>query len=346
MAATYMVRAMSSAEDDFAVFVDNSVVAVGWSKVDFTTAATVDAAVEAVTTEYYRDGKTAPQVAGKKRNEVRRFMNIKAGDRIIVPRWSGLMLATASGEPCFNHEAAGARDLGNQHRVQYLMDGARPRIIPRSALSEGLARRLRVRGSTISDLKEFEREVGRLFEGETYTSTLARMESEQEGRFKEQLLRVLQDGSSALATGGLGLERLVEELLIVDGYEAAVQSKRRYPGLADADVEASRRDQCVSVELLVQVKHHQGRTDTWGAEQLRGVVASDPDFFEEHQLVLVTTADATETLAEFCRENDITLITGHTLVDWIFDNQSKLSAQTRRVLRISNAPQLIPDGTT
>ena len=36
MTKCYMVRAMGSTENDFDIFLSNSVVATGWSKIDFT----------------------------------------------------------------------------------------------------------------------------------------------------------------------------------------------------------------------------------------------------------------------------------------------------------------------
>jgi hypothetical protein len=71
MAASYMIRAMRSDEEDFDVFFQNNVVAVGWSDVNFTEFSAPDELAQAVAEKYYGDGRTAPQVVGKKKNEVR-----------------------------------------------------------------------------------------------------------------------------------------------------------------------------------------------------------------------------------------------------------------------------------
>ena len=48
-----MIRAMTSQEIHFKEFFDNSVVAVGWSNVDFTSFSAVDDLIEAVKQRYY-----------------------------------------------------------------------------------------------------------------------------------------------------------------------------------------------------------------------------------------------------------------------------------------------------
>lgn len=91
----YMVRAMYSREEDFRVFFENNVVAVGWCEVDFTESPDSSALRKAVYETYYSNNKTAPQVTGKHLNECERFKNIREGDYILVPYWSGIVLAEA-----------------------------------------------------------------------------------------------------------------------------------------------------------------------------------------------------------------------------------------------------------
>ena len=213
--------------------------------------------------------------------------------------------------------------------------------IPRDNLSEGLQRRLRVRGSTILDLEEFAKEIDRLFLGESYTSTIVRKRHEQEYEFKGKLLSLIRDGTSGLRAGGIGLETLVAELLEVDGYITAMQSKSRFPEFADADIEATRDDHIVSEKLLVQVKHHWGETDSWGAKQLRHILETQPDLFSEYRLVLVTSAQPAKELIDFRAAKDIILLDGERLADWITDSLHKLKSTTRHTLRISDVPKII-----
>ncbi len=338
----YMVRAKDQEKEDFSIFLENQVVAVGWSRIHFADFESVDDLVEAVEKEYYTSRDTAAQVIGKRKNEVRRFMRIKRGDRIIIPYWSNVLLAVAEAQKTFSPEAAGERDLGNQHLVSYVEDkDGELRTVPRDQLSEGLQRRLRVPGSAVSDLSDFAPEIEDLFGGESYVSTIARAQEEQMLKFKSDLLDVLQHGSSALPAGGLGLERLVEELLKADGYVAHSQSKARFAEFADADIEATRDDHVSPTKLLVQVKHHRGQSGTWGAEQLLHILDTESDLFSEYRLVLVTTGQPSEELETLCADRDVTLISGEDLVEWILDDLEALQPRTRSLLRISSAPQLI-----
>jgi restriction system protein len=342
MPAYYMVRAMRSAQEDFEVFFRNNVVAVGWSRVDFTAFESTDELIQAVEKEYYSDGSTAPQVVGKKRNEVRRFKAIEEHDRIVVPYWSSVRLAVAGREGRYSAQDGDSRDLGNQRAVSFVRDaGGGYLTVPRDQLSEGLQRRLRVRGNTVADLSEFVEEVKRLFDGEAYISTIARVQNEQEQRFRSKLLAIIQDGRSNLRAGGIGLECLVEELLKLDGYVTEVQAKNRFPEIADADIEAVRDDHVKSVKLLVQVKHHRGESGDWGAKQLLHILEAEPDLFSEYELVLVTSGNPSEKLQELCVAKDITLISGTQLVDWVIDSLEHLSPQTKTKLRISNVPQFV-----
>lgn len=344
---SYMIRAMVSAQEDFDVFFRNNVVAVGWSDVDFTAYESADTLVQAVMDDYYDDGTTAPQVVGKRNNEVRRFKGIRKGDHIIVPYLNSVRLAIACGEERFSLSDGESRDLANQHVVSFVRDDDGDyRTIPREQLSEGLQRRLRVRGTTIADLSEFAEEVKELFRGQAYMSTIARVQNEQESMFKSKLLRILQDGTSALRAGGIGLEDLVEELLQADGYITKVQAKNRFPDIADADIEATRDDHVTSTKLLVQVKHHSGESGEWGGIQLARIMEVQSDLFAEYRLVLVTSGDASGELRDLCDTKDITLITGTQLVDWIADQLESIKPKMRSALRISNVPQIVEGEAT
>jgi restriction system protein len=333
---------MGSTQEDFEVFFRNNVVAVGWSRVDFTAFESPDELVQALEEKYYSDGCTDPRVMGRKKNEVRRFKGIEEHDKIVVPYWSSVRLAVAGSKARYSARDGEVRDLGNQHIVSFVPDADDGFLtVPRDQLSEGLQRRLRVRGSIVADLSEFEEEVEHLFHGEAYTSTIARLQNEQQKHFKSKLLTILQDGTSALQAGGIGLEHLVKELLQADGYVAAVQAKNRFPEIADADIEATRDDHITSVKLLVQVKHHSGESDDWGARQLTHILETEPDLFSEYSLVLVTSGSPSEALQALCVAKDITLISGTQLVDWVLDSLEHLRPQTKTKLRISDIPQLV-----
>lgn len=337
----YMVRAMDQSDAHYRAFFEGDAVAVGWSRVDLGGAGDVEAAVAAVTRVYLEPNGTDPRVAGRKKNEVRRFLLMEPGDRVVVPVPYGVRLAEVTGPPLHVPEAAGD-DLANQRPARYLQgpDGA-PLTVARDRLTEGLQRRLRVRGASVLDLSEFADEVDRLFEGGDVGSDDRASEVARAEAFKADLLARLRDGSTLLAAGGAGLERLVQALLEADGYTAEVLPKTTFDGFADADVKASRSDRFADVQLLVQVKHHSGKTGAWGAEQLLEVRRRHPDVWDEYRLVLVTSAEAADTLAKVCEDQGVVLIDGDALADWVLDAVADLPADLLRQLRISNVPSLL-----
>lgn len=335
----YMVRAMRQTEQDFDLFFEKNVVAVGWSYVDFTSSEDAEALVERV---YYSDGKTAPQVVGKKKNEVRRFKGIKSGDRIIIPYYDAICLAKARSEQLYDKTIVDSLDLSNQRQVDYLRVEGSVVHISRDELSERLQRRLRVRGTTVADLYEFGEEIEALFSKKNF-SWLLQFEKAQKdlvSDFKTELLQNIQEGKTNLQTGGVGLENLVRELLEIEGYKAKVLSKSVFPGFADADIRASRADRFGEINLLVQVKHHTGITDTWGAKQLAEILRQQPTKYPDYKLVLVSTAEASDELREMCEKQDIILFTGSDLASWVFEAIPKLDPKTRIKLGISNVPEL------
>ena len=333
----YMVRAMDQDPEQYATFFDGGVVAVGWSRVAFAGSGDVERLVQAVTETYL--GQTDPRVAGRKKNEVRRFLGMTPGDRVLVPVSRGVRLAEVTGGATHVPEAQDV-DLANQRPVSYVRDTEGDLLtVPRDRLSEGLQRRLRVRGSSVLDLAEFRAEIDRLFEGGHLGADDLDAEAERAAAFKADVLARIRGGSTLLAAGGAGLEHLVAALLEADGYTAEVLSKRAFEGLADADVKASRTDHVGATDLLVQVKHHAGETGAWGAEQL-AAIGSD-DTWADYRLVLVTSADASDALADACEAHDVTLLDGDALAEWVLDAAADLPDALRRQLRISDVPTLL-----
>lgn len=337
----YLVRAMSQSQSDFDVFFENNVVAVGWSKVDFSQFDDVDSLVNKVREKYYENGESAPQVIGKKKNEVRRFKGIKEGDRIVIPFWGAICLAEAEKDELYSKQDYD-QDLSNQRKVTYhRSQSGKVIFIPRDKLSEALQRRLRVRGTTIADLREFSEEIDYLFKGEDFDTIYDKKRIKASDRFKENLLKNIQAGKTNLESGGYGLEKLVKELLEIDGYEAEIQSKQRFSGFADADIEAIKEDFLLVEKLFVQVKHHSGTTGTWGAEQLTEILNSEKDLLSEYRLVLVTSATPSDELEKFCEMKNIILVSGNDLSEWVFKSLYRLKYETKKRLGISDVPILL-----
>lgn len=337
----YFVRAMSQTREDFDVFFSNNVVAVGWSKINFTNFEDIDELIQEVNRTYYDNSDVVVTVAGRKRNEIRRFKSIQKGDKILVPYYSSVVLSYATENVMYIPELKDTLDLSNQRKVEYLRDDKGDFIrIPRSELSEGLQRRLRVPGSTMSDLSEFETEIDRLYDARYFDNYISEEHSKREEEFKERLLRKIRTGKSFLKAGGIGFENLVKELLNNEGYETSTPARNKYDGIADIDIIATRGGFVDSEMLYIQAKHHDGQTNDWGAKQLLDFVRQKSDMLSEYKLVLITTGMASKELAEVCDKNNIYLIDGDELVELIYSNMDKLSFNTKRALTVIDVPQL------
>ena len=183
----YMIRAMLSREDDFKIFFDNNVVAVGWSKVDFASLPDSQEVKNAVRRSYYEKSDKAQQVISKNLNEVERFKDMKKGDYILVPFNSYIALAEANEKEIYSPEDY-EQDLSNQRSVNYRYENGKLLIIPRNELSEGLQRRLRVRGNTVANLFEFKDEIEMIFSRKSYSYSQEMRDMEQE-EVKKQIGR-------------------------------------------------------------------------------------------------------------------------------------------------------------
>ena len=335
----YTVRAMASSEQEFRIFFENSVVAVGWSDVPFNKYPIdqTEQLVDEVQDCYYASGNAHLPTVSKKLNEVRRFHNIKNGDYIIIPFYDSIRLAIADDGILFD-DGAKALDLGNQRKVRYVFSNGAIKTIPRDVLSEALQRRLRVRGSTVSDLYEFKDEIEKFFNQETYTwtSNFEENETKLKESFKSRLMSKIKSGNTNLKTGGIGLEHLVKELLQCEGYIAKVLPKTTFQS-GDADVSAIKSDKFQETKLLVQVKHHSGYTNEWGLQQLADIKKS-PDH-DDHKYILVTSADISEKVRAIAEEQSIIIVDGGELSGWILENLSKLSPDVKIKLGVSSVPQ-------
>ncbi|WGH75653.1 restriction endonuclease [Tenacibaculum tangerinum] len=337
----YMVRAMNSEPKDFKVFFKNKVVAVGWSEVNFTQYENKPKELRSAVNEiYYAKKDMHPPLVGKKLNEVERFDKIKKGDYIIIPYYNSIRMAIAKDIIKYDQEAY-ELDLANQLEVNYLMTSKDFKTIPRNALSEGLQRRLRVRGSTVSNLYEFKDEIEKIFSQENYTWTSDYEEQENQltEKVKEKLFQNIQNGTTNLTTGGIGLEYLVKELFECEGYNANVLSKTHFADYGDADVYAVKSDKFQETKILAQVKHHSGYTDDWGLTQLRKI--QDESSYADYKFVLITSALIGEKIKENANSFDVNTMDGKELIDWIFEHLDELNIETKTKLGLSLVPQII-----
>ncbi|WP_173271156.1 hypothetical protein [Thiosulfatimonas sediminis] len=96
--------------------------------------------------------------------------------------------------------------------------------VSRDQVEQSFSSRLKIRMSVVS-LNEFADQIKtvqtELMAGNSYhfNSAISQKQLEQEEQFKQQLLSNLQSGKTYLKSGGIGLEQLVKELLLIEGYE-------------------------------------------------------------------------------------------------------------------------------
>lgn len=335
-----MIRAMHSSGKDFEIFFDNSVVAVGWSEIDFSEFDKdgIEHLLGSVEEEYYGSEDILPQVVGRQLNQVRRFHNIKPGDYIVIPFYNSIRLAVAEDKILYD-ESSYDNDLANQRKVSYQYSGNTYKTIPRDVLSEALQRRLRVRGSTVSDLYEFKDEIEKLFSQDSYswTSDFEDKENTLKATLKTKLIQKIRSGKTNLKTGGLGLEHLVKELFICEGYKTEVLAKTTFQ-FGDADVLAVKSDKFQETKILVQVKHHDGYTGDWGLKQLSEIKSSEE--YKDHKFVLVTSAEISTEVKKTAEDLDIATMDGNELAEWMIENLTSLSVETKIKLGLSSIPQI------
>ena len=256
----YMVRAMNSTEPYYNYFLNNKIVGIGWSNINFSEYSDTEKVVKAVEDRYYTNSSTTRRVISKKLNEIRRFLNIKQGDCIVIPYHSSIAIADVTGGIQYDTKAK-SLDIANQLPVEFLYKGKELFRWPRKEIINALQRRLRVQGSTISDLSEFSDEIERIRQGRGMDDN----EEKAIQKFKKDLLQRIQIGEkTTLAAGGQGLEELVRKIFECLGYEAnilAKNNKTKYVSQnADADIIAIREDDFSEQHILVQVKHHKDKT--------------------------------------------------------------------------------------
>lgn len=336
----YMVRAFNSSEEYFVI---NNVVCAGWSEVNFSSFHNSKELREEVKKEYYSTNTNA-SVVSRKLNTVERFKNIKEGDYIIVPYGAYIILAIAKKEEKYVEEVKDSKDIANQRKVDYKIKNTEKELvkIPRKNLKEGLQKRLKMPGGIVLDLSEFKDEIEDIFkfaEEYSYTNKIIEEEEKKEKEFKEKLLENLKSGKTGIKTGGVGFEELVREIMKCEGYEAEIFSKNEFERGIDADISAEKQDSFFKKKYLIQVKHHKGKSDKTGINQLKEVLKLVE--YTEYEGIFITTATVDEEVREYGDENNIKVIDGEEFMKILYSNIFKLSPETKRKLKISSVPIII-----
>jgi restriction system protein len=278
---------------------------------------------------------------GRHKNQMSRFFNIEEGDVLVVPVYRAIIIGIAQGDKSYGE---GVKYGNNRISVNYFKDVDGDAIkIPRANLKGQLQSRLKIR-MTVTSLNEFSAEIlsyVKQLKDDNQVCFDSKFQQEKDkviATFKRDLLTNLRTNNTFLEGGGYGLEKLVLELITLEGYSAGISAKNQFPDKADIDIEASRTDPVSSNKVFIQVKHHTGNTSKWGIEQL---VAVGED--EHVDKWLVTTGNLSLKVQEFAKQEDVNvkLMDGPILVDWIYDRIHQLSPATKEKLGISFIPQLI-----
>ena len=319
------------------VLISQSKIGYGWDSVNFSEYKTVEVLFE--------DGFKGIDV-GRKTNQIKNYYNLSEGDLVIIPVSRAIVLAEIQGDKLYMEGVAYGE---NQIKVNFLTNkDGNVAYIPRNALSTALQSRLKLR-MAIANLGDFKDEliklVASLKKGEIYTwkTEIEKKESEAEKIFKESLLDRIQTGKEiGISAGGYGLEKLIQDLLQAQGYDANIQAKNQSSGIDDIDIIAKRVNSLTDdIEaLFIQVKHHKGETRGWGIQQLEAFEVND-DEISFYRKVLITTASVSEELKEHADKSKIIVLDGEQFVAWLYNNIEFIRTETRNALGISSIPTLI-----
>jgi len=320
--------------------IEKGLIGYGWQDIDFSEFKDID--------DLFKNGFAGKNI-GRKRNQIKRFFNLKEGDLVVVPFFKSIAIAKVIGKKSFDSSVSKG---SNQISVSYLKDSKGNVFISREKyLSTALQSRLRIRMSN-ANLKDFSDEimtqVSSLEKGAalTWETKMVDEEAKLAEKFKLDLLKRLKSGKGlGLSTGGDGLEKLIQEILIIQGYTAEIPSKKAVKGVADVDIIATRKNIFSEMEcILVQVKHHKGTTGPLGVKQLFEYKSEG----KYSRKILITTAGFSKSVISKAEDeggvlivDGIQLVDGTELVDWIYENIDQLSASTRAKIGVSMTPTLV-----
>lgn len=314
-----------------ATLVNEQLAGYGWPQINFSDAANISELME-----LFVEKEIKP---GRHRNQIKRFFSIGTGDIVVVPLQRAVAFGIATGKRSY---AKGVGYGENRVGVEYFrhQDGTVVRI-PRTELSEAFSTRLRIRMSVVS-LDEFKDDILRIIDqvksggGMSFDSHIQALEADALLSLRKNLLNNIRAGNTNLQSGGIGLEKLVAELLRVEGYATRILSTTAFEGAADADIEAFREDRFSSSKLLIQVKHHNGTT---GYHALRQLQQLDND--DDIQRWLITTGDVEPEMIDEAESQGIGIMDGERLTEWVVERANQLSNGTLNRLGLSTVPSLL-----
>jgi restriction system protein len=172
-----------------------------------------------------------------------------------------------------------------------------------------------------------------------YRNAVQQFQEKAQAEFEAEFLAALRSGNVGLESGGYGLEKLIKELLVLEGYEASILGKNQGADISDIDIKATKNDWLGDQVLYVQAKHHKGHSDDHGIKQLKAI--EDPND-QDHVVtkLFVTTGTLSDEAISLANEYDIRTLNGEELVKWLVERLDDLSADTKLLLGVVSVPQL------
>lgn len=279
---------------------------------------------------------------GRNTNNVTRFFNLKAGDIVIVPLTKSFAIGKVVGDKFFDETYADEMAC-NLVRVEFLQVNGHVLRIARSQLSTVLQTRLRIR-TAVASLQKFKAEIDKIIE-DVENNGAYKQDSYYIGQvaeaidnFKKKILFSIKKGETGLEAGGKGLEHLIEELLKLNGYSTNIEAKNKTSDKSDVDIIATKTDRFIESNLLIQVKHHSGFTNHTGIDQLILWKNDDKINYDKWLFTSGQISDDNQTYAE---NNNIKLMDGDELAEWIYENVERLSIKFKQQLGIIEIPYVI-----
>lgn len=279
---------------------------------------------------------------GRMTNQVKNYFELKNEDIVIVPLGKKIAIAKVIGTKNYDSQFKGGHGA-NQIDVEFFRKDGKVIYIPRSKLKENLESRLKLR-TTIGDLTRFSQEIDYIVQNINnlgdfdIKSSFQEKIYQYENEFKSELLNALWKGNTRVKASGRGLEELVKELLEIEGYSNVdILDKKNGEGIADVDIQATSENNPFLKDILVQVKHHRGETSKHAIEQL---IAYENEADATTYKWVITTGYISDESKNFALSNQINIMEGEQLVEWIYANLPKIKTLTKEILGIVDVPKL------
>lgn len=320
--------------------IESAYVGYGWKNVNFSLHSTVELLL--------KDGFNGVNI-GRKRKQITMFYNLKKDDIVIVPVGGAVAIGIVDGEKTY-HQNSDIKNSYNRIKVNFFKNSKNQVLyVPRNQLNTDLERRLKIRMS-IANLEHWNETIKTIIiglkEGEipTWDSAMLVKEEKAKSEFIHQLEeRLRTEKGLGISAGGYGLEKIINEMFQAKGYDSEIPSKNSRPKGEDVDIIARKSDEFGELGeiYLIQVKHHRGTTPRIGLDQLKKCNDSENDENNIYKKVLITTAIVSDTLKEEAKRENITIVEGLELAQWIYDNLELLSSVTKRSIGIGEIPILL-----